>query len=181
MILGGSYDANTVKQFEDFITRCRQHLKSHSNLFWVALQSNLLADTSDVENGFNEEFKQMKEDLPNKGWILPILETNMRNQINISNINVKSNTSYQMQASINKSKSGTSVVGGVPILLRRDPRGNPKGDPRVDWDKKKGAVLKHCIEEMNKKDKKNVVVLYDYHLFKEVGKDLKRSEKFDKR
>ena len=52
-----------------------------------------------------------------------------------------------------------------------------------DWDKKKDAVLKYCIQEMEKKDNKNVVVLFDgyspyfhngYSLFKDVGKDLKR-------
>ena len=107
MILG-SYDANSVKQLQEFIKRCRGHLKSDSNLFWVALQSNQLADTSYVEGGFKEELKLMKKDLTKNGWILPTLEANMRNQVNISNINVKGTdgTAYKMQFSINKLKSG---------------------------------------------------------------------------
>jgi len=33
--------------------------------------------------------------------------------------------------------------------------------------------MTHCIQEMNKKDKKNIVILHDSY-FKDVGKDLKR-------
>ena len=46
-----------------------------------------------------------------------------------------------------------------------------------DWDKTKDAILKHCIQEMEKKDQKNVVVLFDVlpnELFIDVEKDLKR-------
>ena len=85
---GYTYDATSVNQLKDFIKNCRKYLKSSSNLFWVALQSNQLADTSSVKEDFKEALKDMKEELIKDGWILPKLEANMRNQINISNINV---------------------------------------------------------------------------------------------
>merc|ERR1712198_754351 len=34
-------------------------------------------------------------------------------------------------------------------------------------------ILTYCVQEMNKKDKKNVVILHDEY-FEDVGKDLKR-------
>ena len=164
------YDANSVKPLLEFIKRCRGHLKSDSNLFWVALQSNLLADTAfSVKDGFKEELESMKEEFKKNGWILPTLEANMRNQINISNINVDSSYThrYKMQSFINKLQSGTNVVGEVPVLI--------KLKNKDDWDKKKHLVLNHCIQEMEKKDNKNVVVLFDEdYYFKDVGKDLKR-------
>ena len=166
-MLGDDYDATSVKQLLEFSKRCRGHLKSDSNLFWVALQSNQMADTSGVEDDFKEELKHMKEELTKNGWILPTLEANMRNQINISNINVESTGGCEMQSSINKLRSGTNVVGEVPVLI--------KIRNQDDWNKKKDAVLKHCIQEMEKKDNKNVVVLFDRDsYFKDVGKDLKR-------
>merc|ERR1712126_594564 len=94
-------------------------------------------------------------------------ESNMRNQINISNINVERNGSYQMQSSIAKLKSGTNIVGELPIRL--------KVKDISEWKKKKDNILNHCIQEMNKKDNKNVVILHDNDsFFKDVGKDLKR-------
>ena len=76
--------ASSVKQLKEFIERCRGHLKSDSNLFWVALQSNQMADLSNVEDDFKKALDEMKKDLSMNGWVLPTLETNMRNQINIS-------------------------------------------------------------------------------------------------
>ena len=135
-------------------------------MFWVALQSNQMADVSGVEDGFKEELEEMKEELKNCGWILPTLEANMRNQINISNINVESYVIYKMQSSINKLKAGTNIVGEVPVLF--------KIKDKDDWKKKRDAVLKHCFQEMDKKDNKNVVVLFDDSMYKDVGKDIKR-------
>ena len=150
-------------------------MKKDSNLFWVALQSNLLADTEDVrystymDYNFNSALHEMKKGLKKDGWILPHLESNMRNQINISNIKIegpdvsKNHIWYPMQSSITKLNSGTNIVGELPILFKV--RG---------WHKKKDQILTHCVQEMNKKDKKNLVILYDYSLFKGVGKDLAR-------
>ena len=153
---------------KDFIKQSRQKLNSESNLFWVALQSNQLADVSDVSDDFMKALEDMKEDLTKDGWILPQLESNMRNQINISNIAIEGfNNYYAMQSSIAKLKSGTNIVGELPILFRVK--------NKSEWKKKKDQILVHCIQKMNKKDKKNVAILYDReYMFEHVGKDLKR-------
>ena len=146
-------------------------MQSDSNLFWVALQSNTLADTSDVRDGFKKALRKMKDDLTKDGWILPQLESNMRNQINISNINVeKGFGGNEMQNSISKLKSEANVVGEVPILIKV--RGSN------EWNEKKDAILKYCIKEMHNKDNKNIVVLFDDLQFKEVQNDLKRLIKY---
>ena len=162
------FDASSVNQLKEFIKRCQGHLKIDSNLFWVALQSNQMADTGIVQDDFKKELEAMKEEFKKSGWILPTLEANMRNQINISNINVESNSRsrYKMQSSINKLKAGTNIVGEVPVLF--------KIKDKDDWKKKRDAVLKHCFQEMDKKDNKNVVVLFDDSMYKDVGKDIKR-------
>ena len=58
------------------MSSCRQHLKSESNLFWVAVQSNVLADLINVKDGFKEALQEMKEELETKGWIIPKLQAN---------------------------------------------------------------------------------------------------------
>ena len=142
-------------------------MTSDSALFWVALQSNQLSDVSLVEDDFREALNDMKEDLTRDGWILPQLETNMRNQINISNINVIGGKLYKMQSIIRKLESGANMAGELPTLLKvRNER---------DWMKKKDKILLHCIQEMNKRDRKNVVILHNNDDgFEDVGKDLKR-------
>ena len=141
-------------------------MQSASNIFWVALQSNQLADTDCVEDDFKDALNAMKEELRKDGWILPQLESNMRNQVNISNMNIETGGHYPMQSTITKLKSGTNIVGELPIRLKVKVS---------EWKKKKDNILNHCVKEMNKKDKKNVVILYDGDIyFKDVGKDLKR-------
>ena len=151
---------------KDFINNSRQKLKSDSNIFWVAMQSNQLADTDYVKDDFKEAIEDMKEDLTKDGWILPQLEANMRNQINISNIKVESYGAYRIQSSVTKLETGKNIVGELSILLRVKSYN--------EWKKKKDQILTHCVQEMNKKDKKNVVILHDSSLFEDVGKDLKR-------
>ena len=110
-------------------------LGSDSNLFWVAFQSNLLADLGYVGEDFQKAFKETKEELEKKGWILPTLEVNMRNQVNIANIEVEKGIGgYDMQSSINKLPSASSVVGDVPSHF------NIKS--RDDWNKKKEEILR---------------------------------------
>jgi len=168
---GEAYDESSVNQLKEFVQKCRRKLQGDSNLFWVAMQSNQLADTVyDVEDDFNEALHAMKEELTKDEWILPQLESNMRNQINISNINVErsdvDDVSYQMQSSIPKLKSGTNIVGELPIYFK------VRSDS--EWYKKEDNILTHCVQEMNKKDNKNVVILHDDgYIFKDVGKDLK--------
>merc|ERR1719367_1012552 len=71
-----------------------------------------------------------------------------------------------MQSSITKLKSGTSLIGEIPILLKVELR---------DWDEKRHKVLKHCIELMSQKSDKNIVVLWDEDIyFKDVADDIKR-------
>ena len=152
------------------MSSCRQHLMSESNLFWVAVQSNVLADLINVKDGFKEALQEMKEELEMKGWIIPKLQANMRNQVNIANIDVeKGDSYYEMQTSIEKLKSWSSLVGEVPLLFKVNMH---------DWKRKKGEVLKHCVEVMNQKNDKNVVVLWDYdYYFKDVADDIKRVAK----
>ena len=108
----------------------------------------------------------MKRDIRKNGWILPSLYSNMRNQINISNIDVEnSDGAIKMQSSISKLKSGTNVVGEIPILIRvKD---------KIDWKENKEAILRYCIGEINRRDEKNTVVLFDSDYFKDVGNELK--------
>ena len=108
----------------------------------------------------------MKDDLSKDGWILPQLESNMRNQMNISNINVEGKGIYGMQSSIAKLKSGTSIIGEIPILFK------VKGFD--NWKQKKDQLLVHCLQEINKRNNKNAVIVHDDLLFKDVGNDLKR-------
>ena len=139
-------------------------------MFWIALQSNLLADVSRVRNDFKEALTEMKDELKKEEWIFPTLQANMRNQVNIANIEVeKGSSANEMQSSIEKLKSGSSLVGEIPLLLKvRD----------YDWKAKKDEVLKHCFVLMNKKSEKNVVVLWDDDIdFKDVADDIKREIK----
>ena len=130
------------------------------------MKSNQLADTSFVDMSwlvkcnFKKALTQMKDDLAKNGCIFPTLEANMRNQINISSINIEGAHVYaqnvpMMQSSINKLKSGTSLVGEIPILVKLK---------EYDWRTKKGVILKHHIDEMNKNDKKNVVVFFSIRI-----------------
>ena len=127
-----------------------------------------MADTSRVEEDFQEELEKMKDELTKEGWLLPQLEVNMRNQINISNLNIEQHGNYPMQSSIQKLRSASNVVGEIPTLF--------KVKNEYNWPKKKDAILEHCVQEMDGKDNKNLVVLYDsdHSGFKDVDTDLKR-------
>ena len=147
-------------------------MKGETNLFWIALQSNILADLSNVGHDFEDALTEMKEELKEEEWIFPTLQSNMRNQVNIANINIKQGTKasvisdYEMQSSIEKLKSGSSLTGEIPLLFKVR---------REDWKTKKDEVLKHCLELMNQKSEKNVVVLWDENYkFKNVANDIKR-------
>ena len=158
-----------MKKAEEFIVKCKSLLASDSNLFWVAFQSNVLADMQvNVQDDFQKAFKETKEELEKKGWILPTLEANMRNQVNIANINVEGNSVYarKMQSSINLLPSASSVVGEIPSLVNIESE---------DWDAKKEELLRHCIEKIQQKSDKNIVILHDDHpYFKDLEKTLKK-------
>ena len=132
-------------------------LARDSNLFWVAFQSNVLADLNRAKDNFKNAFQQTKEDLSRKGWILPTLDANMRNQVNISNISVgEGSGNHAMQSSINKLPSGSSIVGEVPLLVQIE---------QSNWGQKKEGLLKKCMERMEQSkaesNNKNVVILLD--------------------
>ena len=115
---GSKYDVNSVKRLTEFFTRCRQQMTNAENLFWVSLQSNLLADLSTVEKDFENAVKEMTEEMKENGWILPTLKANMRNQVNIANVQVKQFKGHdEMQSSIIKLPSGSSLIGEVPLLF----------------------------------------------------------------
>ena len=69
---------------------------------------------------------------------------------------------------IQKLRSASNVVGEIPTLF--------KVKNEYNWPKKKDAILEHCVQEMDGKDNKNLVVLYDsdHSGFKDVDIDLKR-------
>jgi hypothetical protein len=161
-----------VKRASDFIVKCTSLLESDSNLFWVAFQSNVLADLSYVvKDDFQKAFNEAKEELQNTGWVLPTLELNMRNQVNIAKIQVEQGNSafYKMQSTINKLESASSVVGEVPSLLDITPH---------DWKQKQDQILRHCIKMIQKKSDKNIVILHDdYSEFKNLGKTLQNTIK----
>ena len=75
--LGHKHDESSVQMLKKFLVNCRRQLTNESNLFWVSLQSNVLADISNVESGFKEALEEMKNELKNNGWILPFLAYNM--------------------------------------------------------------------------------------------------------
>ena len=138
------------------------------------MRSHQLADiASGVEDDFKNALNIMKTDLTTNGWILPLLESNMRNQINISNIKFEQNsTGYgnQMQSTITKLESGTKIVGEVPTLYTV--RNSSEWSL---WKEVKEYVLKHCLQDMSKKDKNNIVVLHDHYSgFQDIGMDLER-------
>ena len=156
-----------MKRLTEFLTRCRQQLKKEENLFWVSLQSNLLADVSEVGDEFENAILGMKEEMKRSGWILPTLKANMRNQVNIANVQVeKSDGSYRMQSSIEKLASGSSLIGKIPIVYKVK---------YCDWNEKKDIVLKHCTDLMSQKNEKSIAVLWDWdYTFGDVADDIKR-------
>ena len=110
----------------------------------------------------------MKEEMQTDGWILPALQANMRNQVNIANVQVeKGNLStHKMQSSIELLQSGSSLIGEVPLLYQVK---------ACDWDQKKDEVLQHCIDLMSQKSEKNIVVLWDSdHRFQDIVDAIKR-------
>ena len=142
-----------MKILTEFLTRCRQQLKTNSNLFWVSLQSNSLADLCAVEYDFDGAVQKMKEEMKRNGWILPILKANMRNQVNIAKVHVELGTTfkYSIEYSVEKLPSGSSLIGEIPISFRvKSP----------DWDQKKYEVLRHCIELISQKNEKNIGIVY---------------------
>ena len=84
----------------------------------------------------------MKDDLTKDGWIFPTFQANMRNQVNIANVEVEKGNSYytEMQSSIVKLKSGSSLVREIPTLFYVN---------KVNWKTKKDEILKHCIRFRN--------------------------------
>ena len=60
-ILG--YDASDVEKAKKFLIKCRTLLESDSNLFWVAFQSNVLADVDNVKDDFKRAFEEAKHKL----------------------------------------------------------------------------------------------------------------------
>ena len=104
-------------------------MKDESSLFWVSFQSNALTDLSSVGNEFARALIEMKEELKTNGWILPAFQANMRNQVNIANVQVKKGnlSSQKMQFSIDLLQSGSSLIGEVPLLCQIK---------EFDWDQK---------------------------------------------
>ena len=154
-----------MKRLTEFLTRCRQQLKKEEHLFWVSLQSNLLADVTYVKENFETALNEMKEEMSGKGWILPTLKANMRNQANITNVQINEGCSLPVQSSIAQLASGSSLIGGIPVLFKVDP---------IRWDQSKDEVLRHCIKLMSKKSEKNIVVLWDDLKFRNVADDIQR-------
>ena len=171
---GTEYGANSVKRFTEFLTRCQHQLQSKSNVFWVSLQSNLLADVSVVTNDFADAVQEMKVEMKGNGWILPTLSANMRNQVNIAKVDFEKGdmSGWEMQFSIEKLASGSSLIGEIPMLFQVK---------LIDWEEKKDKMLKHCIDLMSKKSEQNMAVLWDHdQFFDGVAVDIKTVVK-DKR
>ena len=149
------------------MTRCQQQFQNKSNLFWVSLQSNLLADLSVVTNDFAEAVQEMKVEMKRNGWVLPTLSANMRNQVNIAKVHFEKGemSGWEMQSSITKLASGSSLIGEIPMLFRVK---------LIDWEDKKDKMLKHCIDLLSQKSEKNLVVLWDHdNFFDSVEVDIK--------
>ena len=162
------YDAPQIVRLHEFITSCRQKMNHSSNLLWIALQSNLLVDLCEVgdKHGWGKNFEPaihaMKRELTMNGWILPTLRANMRNQVNICNIQVSTayESTFEILSTIESSKSGSTMVGEIPTLFMVD-----------NWVSKKHDVLQYCIKMITSKSEKNIVVLFD-HSFGRNGRTL---------
>ena len=127
-----------------------------------------MADIQYAREDYTNAINEMKNELTEEGWIFPCLQANMRNQVNIANINAEFNAVYpeKMQSSIEKLKPASTLVGDVPLLFK------VKED---QWERKKEEVLKQCIELMAEKNGKNIVILFDNdNLFEDVADVIKR-------
>ena len=129
-------------------------MKSDTNIFWVAFQSNVLADLANVSDDFTQKMDSMKKNLEKQNFTLPCLQYNMRNTKQISNVTVDAEGYQHMQEAIKKLKCGnSSVVGNIPTWL--------KVRYENDWDKQKKEILKHSIDLIKKNNYKNIVVLFN--------------------
>ena len=129
-----------------------------------------MADIQEASKNYADAIHKMKDELTEKGWIFPTLKANMRNQVNIANIDAEYDEKIGdvgMQSAIKKLKPASSLVGDIPLLFK------VKKD---QWKRRKDEVLKHCIDVMAEKSGKNIVVLYDGNndLFGDVADVIKR-------
>ena len=107
------YNAPQVVRLHEFVISCRQKMNHISNLLWIALQSNLLFDLCEVgdkdayEKNFEPAVHAMMRELKKNGWIFPTLRANMRNQVNICNIQVSTDdeSTFEILSTIESSKS----------------------------------------------------------------------------
>ena len=165
--LGCSYyhGNDSVQNIQHFLSKCRQHLQGNKKFFWISFQSNVLVDTAlyMLIEDFNLAFEDLKQNLSSNGWLLPNLSANMRNQKNIYNISVKGSsrsktgTCHQLRkehgnTALSRLRIGSTVVGELPFLVKIK---------RHHWREKETEILNHCVELIDQKTERNIIILHD--------------------
>ena len=157
--LGCSYyhGNDSVQNIQYFLSKCRQHLQGKKKFFWISFQSNVLVDTAlyMLIEDFNLAFEDLKQNLSSNGWLLPNLSANMRNQKNIYNISVKGSSRSKTDTcntALSRLRIGSTVVGELPFLVKIK---------RHHWPEKETEILNHCVELIDQKTDRNIIILHD--------------------
>lgn len=157
--LGCSYyhGNDSVQNIQHFLSKCRQHLQGKKKFFWISFQSNVLVDTAlyMLIEDFNLAFEDLKQNLSSNGWLLPNLSANMRNQKNIYNISVKGSSRSKTDTcntALSRLRIGSTVVGELPFLVKIK---------RHHWREKETEILNHCVELIDQKTERNIIILHD--------------------
>ena len=157
--LGCSYyhGNDSVQNIQHFLSKCRQHLQGNKKFFWISFQSNVLVDTAlyMLIEDFNLAFEDLKQNLSSNGWLLPNLSANMRNQKNIYNISVKGSSRSKTDTcntALSRLRIGSTVVGELPFLVKIK---------RHHWPEKETEILNHCVELIDQKTERNIIILHD--------------------
>lgn len=153
-----NYHGNeSVQNIQQFLCKCRQHLKEKKKFFWITFQSNVLVDTAGnmLTEDFNLAFKDLKKNLSSNDWLLPNLNANMRNQKNIYNISVKGSSQSKTDTcntALSRLRIGSTVIGELPFLLKIR---------RHHWSEKETELLNHAVKLIDQKSERNIIILHD--------------------
>ena len=128
-------------------------MKGDNNIFWVAFQSNVLADVSIASDDFKLKWDDAKKELEKQNFIFPCLQYNMRNTKQINNVKFKNASPFwNMQETIQYLECGnSSVVGQIPTMLKVT---------YDDWAKKRKEILKYSIQVIKKNNERNIVLIH---------------------
>ena len=151
-VLVTEYDATSIKKLEKFIQNAKMLIDA-KDVFWLSIQSNTLADVARMDKSFNIQLNKLILDLKSKSFVVPLLNANMRNSSQISNIKIdRENSQYRMSGEIEKLSS--SVMGQPPTLSLVN---------QEDLQQELPIILGGALDEIDKDEENNtnIVVLYN--------------------